>query len=113
MVKRGEIYLANLQPRSGPEQSGRRPVIIVSHDGFNRTDTWRSLIVIPISSSSNHRGPTVVVLPRGSGGLDRDSVALCHQVTTLDRGKLERLVGNLTSHLLDEIAQSLRSALAI
>ncbi len=34
-MKRGEIYWANLQPRSGSEQQGKRPVIVISHDGFN------------------------------------------------------------------------------
>jgi mRNA interferase MazF len=46
-MKRGEIYLANLDPRSGSEQKGRRPVIIVSHDGLNKTENWRSIIVVP------------------------------------------------------------------
>ena len=59
-MKRGDLYWAVLAPRSGSEQQGRRPVIVVSHDGFNQTTAWRSVIVVPISSSATqaHRGPT-------------------------------------------------------
>jgi len=45
-MKRGAIYRANLVPRSGSEQTGRCPVIILSHDAFNQTARWRSIIVI-------------------------------------------------------------------
>ncbi len=51
-MQRGDIYWADLIPRSGAEQRGRRPVLIVSHDGFNRTPNWRSIIVVPIFTSA-------------------------------------------------------------
>lgn len=79
-MKRGEIYSANLQPRSGSEQQGRRPVIVISHDGFNQNLRWRSIIVIPVSTSSAQArlGSTAILLPQGTGGLNQESVALCH-----------------------------------
>ena len=63
-MKRGDIYQANLQPRSGSEQQGRRPILVISHDGFNQNVRWRSIIVIPISTSSAQakRGLTAVLL---------------------------------------------------
>jgi mRNA interferase MazF len=113
-MKRGEIYWADLVPRSGSEQTGRRPVIVVSHDGFNQVTAWRSIIVVPISTSSSlaKRGPTVVeLLPGGSAGLTRTSFAVCHQVTTLDRAKLTRKVGELTHASLGEVGAALKAAL--
>jgi mRNA interferase MazF len=85
-MKRGEIYWADLAPRSGSEQTGRRPVIVVSHDGFNQAPAWRSTIVVPISTSASQgkRGLTVVEIPGGVAGLPKTSFAVCHQVTTLD-----------------------------
>jgi mRNA-degrading endonuclease toxin of MazEF toxin-antitoxin module len=61
-MKRGEVYWADLVPRSGSERAGRRPVILVSHDGFNQTPGWRSIIVVPMPTSlfQGKRGPTVV-----------------------------------------------------
>lgn len=112
-MRRGEIFWADLTPRSGSEQTGRRPVIVVSHDGFNETPTWRSVIVVPVSTSEAQakRGPTAVALGRGAGGLKKPGVALCHQVTTLDRAKLTERVGALAEDLLARIEEGLKAAL--
>jgi mRNA interferase MazF len=112
-MNRGEIYWADLVPRSGAEQMGRRPVIVVSHDGFNRTPGWKSIIVVPISTSASQgsRGPTVVELPAGSTGLQKVSFALCHQVTTLDRAKLARKAGTLSPTALRSVGDALKASM--
>jgi len=112
-MKRGEIYWAELAPRSGSEQRGRRPVVVVSHDSFNRVPAWRSVVVVPVltSAAQTRRGPTAIDLPAGSGGLARQSVALCHQVTTLDRQKLHRTIGTLAPAFLARVNAGLRAAL--
>jgi len=112
-MRRGDVCWATIAPRSGSEQQGRRPVIVVSHDGFNKTPTWRSVIVVPVSTSraQSKRGPTAILLPANAGGLRRMSVALCHQVTTLDRGKLEKRIGVLTRELMQLVDAGLRAAL--
>jgi len=88
-------------------------VIVLSHDGFNQTPGWRSVIVVPLSTSAVQagRGPTAVPLPKGAGGLKPASVALCHQVTTLDRVKLSQKIGTLGPALLQAVEQGLKSAL--
>lgn len=112
-MKRGEIYWADLVPRSGSEQQGRRPVIVLSHDGFNQAPAWLSIIVVPVSTSATQakRGLTAVLLPQGAGGLKQESVALCHQVTTLDRAKLSQRIGELTAGQLRQVEAGLRAAL--
>jgi len=112
-VKRGEIYWADLAPRSGSEQQGRRPVIVISHDAFNQAPGWRSIIVVPLSTSATQarRGITAIALPQGTGGLQKESIALCHQVTTLDRVKLSQLIGTLPSDLLRQVESGLKAAL--
>jgi len=112
-MKRGDVYWADLVRRSGSEQTGRRPVIVVSHDGFNQTPGWRSIIVVPISTSSSQgkRGPTVIELSRGIAGLPKASFAVCHQVTTLDRAKLTKAVGNLPPEPLREVEEGLKAAM--
>ena len=107
------MFWADVSPRSGAEQRGRRPVVVVSNDGFNLTPSWRSVIVVPISTSEAQarRGPTAVPLPAGSASLRRPSVALCHQVTTLDRGKLTLRLGVLSADLLARIDQALEAGL--
>jgi mRNA interferase MazF len=114
-MTRGEVYWATLTPRSGSEQAGRRPVIVISRDAFNQAPRWRSVIVVPVSTSASQarRGPTAVALPAGAGGLTQESVALCHQVTTLDRAKLDTLLGSLTTAQLREVEEGLRIALGM
>jgi len=112
-MKRGDIYWADLVPRSGSEQTGRRPVVVVSHDGFNQTPAWRSIIVVPISTASSQgkRGPTVIELVGGTAGLPKTSFAVCHQVTTLDRAKLTKKVGSLPTEPLREVEEGLKAAM--
>ncbi len=112
-MRRGDIYWADLVPRSGSEQTGRRPVILVSSDGFNQTPNWRSIIVVPVSTSAAQRRqtPTVVGIPTSVAGLAKTSVAVCHQVTTLDRAKLTRRIGTLPPDLLEALGNALKAAL--
>lgn len=112
-MKRGEVYWAILDPRSGSEQGGRRPVVILSNDTFNANVNWHSVIVVPLSTSSSQgrRGPTAILIPAGQAGLQQDSAALCHQVTTLDRAKLGQYVGKLSAQLLSAVERGLMVAL--
>ena len=114
-MKRGDIFWANLSPRSGSEQTGRRPVIILSHDAFNQTPTWRSIIVIPLSTSTTQarRGPTVVAVKAGIAGLSDDCSALCHQITTLDRAKLTDKIGELPLDVLSQVERALFAAVGV
>lgn len=112
-MKRGDIYSANLTPRTGSEQRGRRPVIIISHNSLNQTESWRSIIIVPVSTSTLQakRQLTIVQIPKGNGNLSKDSIAICHQVTTLDRAKFENYIGTLSAAIMEEIEEGLKSAM--
>ena len=114
-MTRGEVYWADLTSRSGSEEQGRRPVVLVSHDGFNRVASWRSLIVVPISTSraQARRGLTAIPIAPGVGGLRKACFALCHQVTTIDRSKVGARLGTLSRDSLAHIDSGLRFALAL
>ena len=85
----------------------------MSNDGFNLTPTWRSVIVVPVSTSESQarRSPTSVALAAGTGGLPKAGVAVCHQVTTIDRAKLTERLGVLPGTALAAIEGGLRAAL--
>lgn len=113
---RGEIYFADLHPRSGSEQSGRRPCIIVSTDAFNQARGWRSLTVVPLTSSERWQtaSPTTVLFTAGESGLPKNCAALAHQITTLDRTKIVGAkIGELTPPKLAELNQALRNYLEL
>jgi mRNA interferase MazF len=86
---------------------------VISHDSFNRAPGWNSIIVVPVSTSASQAkpGPTVVELSAGTAGLAKTSVALCHQVTTLDRAKLTKRVGGLPASVLREVEDGLKGAM--
>ena len=88
-------------------------MVVISHDAFNGAPGWRSVIVVPLSTSEAQarRGPTAIPLTPGSGGLKKGGVALCHQVTTLDREKLTERVGILHADVMSRLADGLRAAL--
>jgi len=111
-MKRGDLYWADLKPRSGSEQQGRRPVVIVSSDGFNDVASWRSIIVVPVTTSSRQagRGPTTVSLAVAGSGLSQDSIAICHQITTLDRSKIQTPIGVVSEEEMRKIEQGIFAA---
>jgi len=73
------------------------------------------VIVVPIwtSSAQARRGPTVVDIPASAAGLPRASVAVCHQITTLDRGKLSKPIGRMSPDAMRQIERAVKSALDI
>jgi len=115
-MKRGDIYWANLEPRrSQGEQGGTRPFLILSHDAFNTNPGWTTVLGVPITSSDRcrTRGPAVVALAQGSGGLKRDSFAICYHATTLGKEKLTRKIGSLQAADLVRVEQGLLSAFGL
>ncbi len=87
---RGDICFVDLQPRSGSEQGGRRPCIVVSTDAFNKARAWRSITVVPLTTSERWQtsSPTSILCTVGQFGLPKSCAALAHQITTIDREKI-------------------------
>jgi len=85
----------------------------MSNDGFNEIDAWRSVIVVPcfMSDKQRARGPTAVALKKGAGGLRKSSVAVCHQLTTIDRAKLVSRWGTLDAEDLRAVEDGIKAAL--
>ncbi|MBI4600747.1 MAG: type II toxin-antitoxin system PemK/MazF family toxin [Planctomycetes bacterium] len=111
---RGEIFFIDFKPRSGSEQAGRRPGLLVSHDSFNSVPTWQSVTVVPFTTSSRwlRPSPTTVLFKKGECGLPKECALLAHQITTVDRSKLVLpAVGRITGAKLDEVSEALRNYL--
>ena len=106
---------ADLAPRSGSEQRGRRPVVVMSSDAFNAVPTWRSVVVVPLTTSERQLrvGPSAIAVPAHAAQLPSASVALCHQITTLDRAKLVEALGVLPANVLREVERGVMAALDV
>jgi len=114
MVK-GDIYLIDLEPRSGSEQKGVRPGIIISHNSFSGNLKWKSITIIPITSAERWQitGPTTVLFKQGESGLAKACAALAHQITTIDKSKCSGFIGKCSNHKLEEIEQAIKNYLDI
>ena len=104
------VFLASLDPSKGSEQAGRRPVLVISGERINQL--LPVVNVIPLTSrksASRVIYPNEVVLPAGVAGLSVDSIALCYQIRTLDKSRLERDLGELIEvNLRREILKAIR-----
>jgi mRNA interferase MazF len=99
---RGEVYLAKLDPTVGSEQQGSRPVLVVQADRLN--SILPTVVVVPFTSKTKRASlPTCHLVRAGEGGLTVDSVALLHQIRTLDIQRLQRLMGQVSQQTLDAI----------
>ncbi len=93
-MRRGEVRWGLLEPRSGSEQKGHRPVVVVSHDGFNKAEIWRSVIVVPLSTSQRQHGPTVVALSASKTGEASSVVQASWGALRLDPARVHEILSD-------------------
>lgn len=90
--KRGQIYRVNLEPATGSEQQGvARPCVILSITPLNKQ--FRNVGVIPLSSTARAYAPVSVATPSAGS----TSVALCYQLRTIDKSRIGKYMGELSS----------------
>ena len=115
-MRRGDVYLVDLDPSRGSESNRVRPAVIVSNDAANRTAerNGRGVVtVVPITSNTTRVYPFQVLVAAGEGGLTVMSKAQAEQVRSVDYERLRRRVGALRPATLSGIDQALRVHLAI
>lgn len=111
-MKRGDVYMAGLDPVIGSEQGGTRPVVIIQNDTGNLHAP--TVIAVPVTSSTQKPVlPTHAFLTAGEGGLWRDSIALCEQVRTLEKARLGKRLGTVGADALRGIERALQVSLDI
>lgn len=110
MMKRGDIYRADLDPVIGSEQGGIRPVVIVQNDKGNRHSP--TVIVAAITTSRKKPAlPLHVPITPGESGLSQPSVVLCEQLRTLEKQRLGRQLGHLCPEAMARIDRALALSL--
>ena len=103
IVKRGEIYLADLNPVMGSEQGGVRPVVVIQNDLGNKFSP--TIIVAAITSREKRPIPTHARLLANE--LPRNSYALLEQIRTIDKSRLISYIGRVSDKEIDAINEAL------
>lgn len=107
--KRGEIYVANLDPSVGREIRKKRPVLIISNDIINQNSS--TVIILPISSIiPQFIGPDLVKVPEFFG-LKKESVVLTTQIRSIDKLRLIKKIGKLPKKFANDVEAALRLVL--
>jgi len=108
IVKRGDLFYADLSPVVGSEQGGIRPVLVVQNDVGNKYSP--TIIAAAVTSQINKaKMPTHIEISAETYGLVKDSVILMEQIRTIDKKRLKEKIG----HADDELMQRVNKALSV
>ena len=111
-VKRGDVFLVDLNPIRGTEQAGIRPVLVIQIDKANKVSPHT--IVIPFTTRIREAVlPSHTKIPAGAGGLEKDSVLLCEQVRVIDKARLMKKLGSLSADYMEQVERSLKIILGM
>ena len=106
IVKRGDIYYADLSPVVGSEQGGIRPVLVIQNDIGNKYSP--TVIAAAITSQINKaKMPTHIELAAKDYGLNKDSVILLEQIRTIDIRRLREKIGRIDDGLMASVNNAL------
>ncbi len=112
IVKRGDIYYANLSPVVGSEQGGHRPVLVIQNDVGNKYSP--TVIVAAITSQiSKAKLPTHVEISAKQFNLDKDSVVLLEQLRTIDKRRLKEKITHLSEEIMVKVDEAIRISLGL
>ena len=111
VYRRGDIYIANLNPFRGSEQGGTRPVLVLQNNDGNYY--CPTLIVAPLSSKLKKPNlPTHFLLKKGRG-LMTDSIVELEQIKTIDKCRIQRYIGKITPEQMSGVEEAIQKSLGM
>lgn len=112
IVKRGDIFYADLSPVVGSEQGGVRPVLVVQNNIGNKYSP--TIIISAITSQINKaKLPTHIEISAPEYGLPKDSVVLLEQIRTIDKKRLREKIGRFSNDMMADVDKCLKISLGL
>ena len=111
VIKRGDIFYADLSPVVGSEQDGIRPVLIVQNNLGNKFSP--TVIVVAITTQKKPMLPTHIPVLKEKYGLPKNSIILTEQVRTLDKSRLKEKIGEFDTEIMERVKKALKISLSI
>jgi len=112
VIKRGDMYYADLKHGAGSEQSGRRPVLIIQNDVGNKHSTTVIIAAITSKIRRKHTMPTHCRI-QAQYGLTGVSYILLEQIHTIDKSRLSTYIGTLDAKKLRKVNKALRVSVGL
>jgi mRNA interferase MazF len=112
-MERGEIWWADLPEPEHSKPGGRRPVVVIQSNAFNRSTIQTVIVVVMTSRLDRADAPGNVLVTAKQSGLRRDSVVNVSQLFTVDRTTLTEKISNMPSRLMQRVDEGLRRVLAV
>lgn len=110
IIKRGDVFYADLDPIIGSEQGGIRPVLIVQNNVGNKYSP--TVVVLPISSAKKTNMPTHIRI-YGTKMLQKNSVILAEQIRTIDRNRLRNYVGSVGFEIMEKVDRAVKISIGV
>ena len=111
--RRGDVFLARLDPSEGSEQAGTRPVVVLTRDAINSNSPV--VVVVPLTDAANPKRmyPSHVWIPKGSAGLRIDSIAKTEQIRAIEVSRFVAYFGKLQEPQILQLEEAIRITLAL
>lgn len=111
--RRGDVFLARLDPTEGSEQAGTRPVVVVTRDAINANSPV--IVAVPFTDAANPKRiyPSHVWVPKGSAGLRLGSIAKAEQIRAIEVSRFTAYCGKLAESQVKQLDEAIRIALAL
>lgn len=111
--RRGDVFLARLDPSEGSEQAGTRPVVVLTRDAINSNSPV--VVVVPVTDAANPKRmyPSHVWIPKGSAGLRIDSIAKTEQIRAIEVSRFVAYFGKLQDSQILQLEEAIRITLAL
>ena len=110
-VLRGDVFMANLEPKEGSEQGGTRPVVVVSRDAINKSSPVVVICSITDAANKSKIYPSHVKVAAGTGGLRLESIIVCEQVRAINKTRLKQQLGKFDRVVMTSIEAALKITL--
>lgn len=111
LPKRSDVYYVSFDPTVGVEIRKTRPALIIQNDVGNTHSP--ATIVAAITSTTREAYPYEVSLPAGEGGLHKDSIVLLNQIRTIDKKRLGRKLGTISTETMRKVERALAISLGL
>jgi len=113
-IQRGQVYFVNLNPVQGREQAGIRPILVLSIDTLNKVPLVVTVVVGTKGTNIKHDYPTNVRVHPEESGLPIETVFMCFQVRSLDKGRFPtEASGQISDAKMLEIEATVRYCLGL